>query len=211
MFEDMERMMATNFAGVFVTAQSCARQMLRYKVHGSICIIASMSGVIANKGFSAAVYNSSKAAVIQLTRNLAMEWGRIRPDGSGGIRVNCISPGHILTPMVEENFRKGEANREEWEQNNMLGRISFPEEYKGPGLFLLSKTSSFMVSLDDIVHLLDVLITGRRARTSSSTVGARRGRRLAGHQLGVLSVFQSMAPWHAEASLLRPASLGPST
>jgi hypothetical protein len=47
--------------------------------------------------------------------------------------------------MVEENFKKGEADRKAWEENNMLGRISETEEYKAAGLFLLSRASSYMV------------------------------------------------------------------
>ncbi|KAF2874281.1 hypothetical protein BDV95DRAFT_487401 [Massariosphaeria phaeospora] len=142
--EDIARMLSVNYTGVFLSARACARQMYKYKNQGSMCLVASMSGSIANRGFIAPVYNSSKAAVIQLAKNLAMEWGRVQPDGSGGIRVNCLSPGHIVTPMVEENFRKGEASREEWENNNMLGRLSTPEEYKSAGLFLLSGASSYM-------------------------------------------------------------------
>jgi len=142
-------MLKTNYTGVFLSARACARQMYKYKTQGSICLVASMSGMIANRGFIAPVYNSSKAAVVQLARNLAMEWGRIEPDGSGGIRVNALSPGHIVTPMVEENFKKGEANRKEWEENNMLGRLSTPEEYKSAGLFLLSRASSYMVSKEE--------------------------------------------------------------
>jgi D-arabinitol 2-dehydrogenase len=142
--EDIMKMLEVNYTGVFLSARACARQMMKYKIQGSICLIASMSGTIANKGFIAPVYNSSKAAVVQLTRNLAMEWGRMNPDGSGGIRVNSLSPGHIVTPMVEENFKRGEANREEWENNSMLGRLSTPEEYKAAGLFLLSRASSYM-------------------------------------------------------------------
>ncbi|KAJ4398322.1 hypothetical protein N0V91_010298 [Didymella pomorum] len=145
---DVDKMLAVNYTGVFLTAQACAREMLKYKIEGSMCLVASMSGTIANRGLYAPVYNSSKAAVIQLARNLAMEWGRKRPDGSGGIRVNTLSPGHIVTPMVEENFRKGEANRTEWEDNNMLGRISTPEEYKAVTLFMLSKASSYMTGHD---------------------------------------------------------------
>lgn len=147
---DIAKMMSVNYSGVFLSARACARQMYKFKIQGSICLIASMSGTIANRGFIAPVYNSSKAAVVQLAKNLAMEWGRINPDGSGGIRVNSLSPGHIVTPMVEENFRKGEADRQEWENNNMLGRLSTPEEYKAAGLFLLSRASSYMVrsSLD---------------------------------------------------------------
>jgi D-arabinitol 2-dehydrogenase len=143
--EEIEKMLSVNYTGVFLSARACARQMYKYKIQGSMCLVASMSGSIANKGFISPVYNSSKAAVVQLARNLAMEWGRIQPDGSGGIRVNCLSPGHILTPMVEENFRKGEADRRAWEENSMLGRLSEPEEYKAAGLFLLSRASSYMV------------------------------------------------------------------
>lgn len=138
-------MLAVNYTGVFLSARACARQMLKYKIRGSMCLVASMSGIIANRGFMAPVYNSSKAAVIQLGKNLSMEWGRVQEDGSGGIRVNCLSPGHILTPMVARNFEAGEADRAEWENNNMLGRISTPEEYKAAGLFLLSNASSYMV------------------------------------------------------------------
>jgi D-arabinitol 2-dehydrogenase len=146
--EDIMQMMEVNYTGVFLSARACARQMMMYKIQGSICLIASMSGTIANKGFIAPVYNSSKAAVVQLTRSLAMEWGRVNTDGSGGIRVNSLSPGHIVTPMVEENFRRGEASKGVWEENSMLGRLSMPEEYKAAGVFLLSSASSYMTAHD---------------------------------------------------------------
>ncbi|KAF2994408.1 hypothetical protein E8E13_003153 [Curvularia kusanoi] len=146
--EDIAKMLAVNYTGVFLTAQACAREMLKYKIEGSMCLVASMSGSIANRGLNAPVYNSSKAAVVQLARNLAMEFGRKRPDGSGGIRVNSLSPGHIVTPMVEENFKKAEADRAEWEDNNMLGRLSTPEEFKSVALFMLSDASSYMTGHD---------------------------------------------------------------
>jgi NAD(P)-dependent dehydrogenase (short-subunit alcohol dehydrogenase family) len=118
--------------------------MLRFKNRGSICFIASMSGQVANKGLLCPVYNSSKAAVVQLARNLAMEWSRVQPDGSGGIRVNCISPGHIVTPMVLKNFEEQPELKKKWEAENMMGRLSKPEEFKGAALYLLSDASSFM-------------------------------------------------------------------
>ncbi|EAQ89407.1 hypothetical protein CHGG_06026 [Chaetomium globosum CBS 148.51] len=120
--EDVARMLDVNYTGVFMTAQSVARQMFRYKMRGSICLIASMSGMVANKGLLSPVYNSSKAAVIQLAKNLAMEWSPVREDGTGGIRVNCISPGHILTPMVLKNFEEVPGLRETWEGENMIGK-----------------------------------------------------------------------------------------
>jgi NAD(P)-dependent dehydrogenase (short-subunit alcohol dehydrogenase family) len=71
---DIAKMMLVNYTGVFLSARACARQMHKYKIQGSMCLIASMSGTIANRGFIAPVYNSSKAAVVQLAKNLAMEW-----------------------------------------------------------------------------------------------------------------------------------------
>ena len=90
-------MMNINYGGVYLSAVSCARQMIKYKTPGSMVLVGSMSGLIANKGFYASVYNSSKAAVIQLGRSLAMEWGKII-DGKP-IRVNVLCPGNILTPV----------------------------------------------------------------------------------------------------------------
>ncbi|KAI1202486.1 short-chain dehydrogenase [Nemania serpens] len=142
--EDVTRMMDINYTGVMMTATSAARQMFKYKCHGSMCLIASMSGQVANKGLVSPVYNSSKAAVVQLARNLAMEWSPIRKDGTGGIRVNCISPGHILTPMVLKNFEEVPGLREKWEAENMMGRLAETTEFKGAALFLLSNASSFM-------------------------------------------------------------------
>lgn len=92
-------MMAINYTGVYLSAVSCARQMIKYKNSGSLLLIGSMSGLIANKGFTASVYNSSKAAVIQLGRSLAMEWGKI-VDGRP-IRVNVLCPGNIMTPVCK--------------------------------------------------------------------------------------------------------------
>ncbi|RWA12908.1 hypothetical protein EKO27_g2219 [Xylaria grammica] len=142
--DDVARVMDINYTGVMMTATSAARQMFKWKCHGSMCFIASMSGQVANKGLTSPVYNSSKAAVVQLARNLAMEWSPIRKDGTGGIRVNCLSPGHILTPMVLKNFEEVPGLREKWEAENMMGRLAETTEFKGAALFLLSNASSFM-------------------------------------------------------------------
>ncbi|KKZ66191.1 alcohol dehydrogenase [[Emmonsia] crescens] len=136
--EDVRKTMDINYTGLFMTAQAAARQMMAYECAGSIMLVASMSGLVANKGLNAPVYNSSKAAVIQLGRNLAMEWG------PKGIRVNSLCPGHILTPMVEQTFKEVEGLRQMWELENMLGRLATPEEFTGATIFLLSEASKFM-------------------------------------------------------------------
>ncbi|SCV51341.1 related to D-arabinitol 2-dehydrogenase [Fusarium fujikuroi] len=140
--EETERMMSINFTGAFMTAQAAARQMIRLRKPGSIVMIASMSATIANKGMLAPVYNPSKAAVVQLALNLAMGWGE------HGIRVNTLSPGYILTQMLQNLFNDYPDRRERWPKENMLGRLSTPEEYRGAAVFLLSDASSFMTGAD---------------------------------------------------------------
>ncbi|KAH1454048.1 hypothetical protein KXX13_001749 [Aspergillus fumigatus] len=140
--KDANTMFEVNVTGVFMTAQAVAKQMIRFGNGGSIALIASMSGTVANRGLICPAYNASKAAVIQLGRNLAMEWGQY------GIRVNTISPGYIVTKMVEDLFAQFPERREEWPKHNMLGRLSTPNEYRGAAVFLLSDASSFMTGSD---------------------------------------------------------------
>ncbi|KAI1062988.1 hypothetical protein LB507_005706, partial [Fusarium sp. FIESC RH6] len=148
---EIDHMMSINYTGVFMTAKSAAKQMLKYKKRGSICMIASISGMKANRGLVSPVYNSSKAAVIQLARNLSMEWSPIQKDGTGGIRVNCISPGHIMTPMVQENFEEVPGLKDEWEREIMMGRLAETQEFKGAALFLLSNASSYMTGSNLVI------------------------------------------------------------
>lgn len=140
--KDANTLLEVNVTGVFMTAQAAAKQMIRFGNGGSIVMIASMSGTIANKGLICPVYNASKAAVLQLGRNLAAEWGQYK------IRVNTISPGYIVTQMVEMLFVEYPERREEWPKQNMLGRLSRPEEYRGATVFLISDASSFMTGSD---------------------------------------------------------------
>ncbi|KAJ4865408.1 enoyl-(Acyl carrier protein) reductase domain-containing protein [Trichoderma breve] len=149
--EDVNKMIQTNYTAAFMTAQAAARMMLKYKSRGSICLVASMSGSVANKGLFSSAYNSSKAALIQLARNLAMEWSSVKANGEGGIRVNCLSPGHIVTPMVLKNFEEVPGLRETWSQENMMGRLAETSEFKGAGLFLMSNASTFMTGSNLVI------------------------------------------------------------
>ncbi|CAI7653053.1 unnamed protein product [Penicillium glandicola] len=140
--KDSNTMLEVNVTGVFMTSQAVAKQMIRFGNGGSIAMIASMSGTIANRGLICPAYNASKAAVLQLARNLASEWGTYN------IRVNTISPGYIVTAMVEKLFVEFPERRTQWPKENMLGRLSRPEEYRGAAVFLLSDASSFMTGSD---------------------------------------------------------------
>jgi NAD(P)-dependent dehydrogenase (short-subunit alcohol dehydrogenase family) len=142
---DVNKMMETNVTGVFMTAQACARAMLANNpkvLRPSMAFIASMSASVANRGLICPAYNSSKAAVVQLARNLAAEWG------PHGIRVNCISPGYIVTAMVEKLFKTHPERRTDWATQNMLGRLSRPEDYRAAALFLMGSGSQFMTGAE---------------------------------------------------------------
>ncbi|KAI5818333.1 hypothetical protein BZA77DRAFT_277486 [Pyronema omphalodes] len=138
---EVDRVFEVNATGVFLTAQAVAKEMVRYGNGGSVVLVASMSGTVANRELPCAAYNASKAAVLQMARNLAAEWGE------HNIRVNTLSPGYILTPMTEHDFKRPEREKQ-LSSANMLGRLSTPEEYRGAALFLLSGASSFMTGAD---------------------------------------------------------------
>jgi NAD(P)-dependent dehydrogenase (short-subunit alcohol dehydrogenase family) len=91
---DIERVFSINYTGAFTSARAAAAQMLNNTCRGSILLVGSMSGVVANKGMTSSIYNSSKAAVVQFARSFAMEWSSIDKEGRGGIRVKCLSRTH---------------------------------------------------------------------------------------------------------------------
>ncbi|KAL9061112.1 MAG: hypothetical protein Q9162_000257 [Coniocarpon cinnabarinum] len=140
--EDANNMFAVNVTGTFMTAQATAKAMIKYNSPGAMAFIASMSGSVANRNLYCTAYNASKAGVLQLGRNLAAEWGPHQ------IRVNTISPGYIVTEMVEKLFETNPERRTAWASQNMLGRVSAPSDYRAAAVFLLSEASSFMTGSD---------------------------------------------------------------
>lgn len=108
---------------------------------GSIINTASMSGHIINIPQPAGHYCTSKAAVIHLTKAMAVEFAR------HNIRVNSISPGYIRTELVEP---MAEYHRL-WEPKIPLGRIGRPDELTGLYLYLASAASSYMTGSDVVI------------------------------------------------------------
>jgi NAD(P)-dependent dehydrogenase (short-subunit alcohol dehydrogenase family) len=140
--EKWRKVHEVNVAGVFLSCQAEARVMLPRRA-GSIINVASMSGTIVNRGLTQAHYNSSKAAVIHMSKSLAMEWA------DRGLRVNVVSPGYTLTPM---NKRPEVAEQIKiFKRDTPMGRMAAPEEMVGPTVFLASRASSFVTGLDLIV------------------------------------------------------------
>ncbi|KAB2574793.1 putative NADP-dependent mannitol dehydrogenase [Lasiodiplodia theobromae] len=136
------RMMEVNVVGNFTTAKHVARVLRDGGKGGSIVFIASMSGQIMNRGLHCSAYNSSKAAVHQMTRSLAVEWGTY------GIRVNSLSPGYIRTAMTDALLAEKPEVEETWMRGAALGRLGAPEDFKAGAIFLLADGSAWQTGSD---------------------------------------------------------------
>lgn len=137
-----QTLMDVNLKGVFLSCQAEGRAMLKHG-RGSIVNIASMSGVIVNRGLRQAHYNASKAGVIHMSKSLAMEWV------AHGIRVNSISPGYTATPM---NTRPEMVHQTKlFEEQTPMGRMASVDEMVGPAVFLLSSAASYCTGVDLLV------------------------------------------------------------
>jgi D-arabinitol 2-dehydrogenase len=89
----MRKLWGVNVDGTWLFAVGVAKHLMDRQAPGSIVMIGSMSGAIVNVPQPQAPYNASKAAVRQMAASLAVEWAE------KGIRVNCISPGYMLTAL----------------------------------------------------------------------------------------------------------------
>ena len=142
-YDQWNKVININLNGVFLTDIAAGKYMLAHG-GGSIINTASMSAHIVNVPQPQCAYNASKAAVIQLTKSLAIEWAK------KGVRVNSISPGYIgteltlnsptLIPLIEK-----------WNEMAPLGRMGKPEELQAICVYLAGDTSSFTTGSDFII------------------------------------------------------------
>jgi NAD(P)-dependent dehydrogenase (short-subunit alcohol dehydrogenase family) len=141
--EQWKKVIDINLTGVFLTAQAAAKQMLD-QGFGSIINTASMSAHIVNVPQPQCSYNASKAAVIQLTRSMAIEFAK------KGVRVNSISPGYIATELTMESPNL-KPLIEKWNKMAPMGRMGNPEELQSIAVYLAGDTSSFTTGSDFII------------------------------------------------------------
>lgn len=130
--EQWQRVIDVNLTGVMYVCRAAARHLVERK-SGAIVNIASISGLMAKRRRIA--YTSSKAAVINLTRALAMDLGEY------GVRVNAVAPGVVLTPMQKMNAQEAV---QALISRSALNRPGEVDEIANVVLFLLSELSSYV-------------------------------------------------------------------
>ncbi|MCC6617327.1 MAG: SDR family oxidoreductase [Anaerolineae bacterium] len=136
--DEWEDIFAVNSKGAFLMSKAALPHLLATK--GNIVNVASYAGLV---GFPGAVaYCASKGALIQLTRAMALDHAR------QGVRVNCVCPGSVHTPMIEAAWELyGEGAPEAWAEKHPLGRIATPEEVAAAILFLASADADFVTGV----------------------------------------------------------------
>jgi meso-butanediol dehydrogenase/(S,S)-butanediol dehydrogenase/diacetyl reductase len=131
--DDWHLSFLVNVEGALILGRSCLPHLRRSKA-AAIVNISSLAG---GRGYpNGGAYGPSKAALISLTRQMAMEWAR------DGIRVNVVSPGTVDTPLLHAKLTP--AVKAERAAKIPLGRLAMPEEIADTVLFLASPAASFV-------------------------------------------------------------------
>lgn len=137
--EDLEhfrRVVDVNLTGLFALSQLVGRQMIQQGT-GSIVNIASILGLVASAPIKQASYTATKGAVVNLTRELAVQWAR------KGVRVNAIAPGWFESEMTAEMFEAG-PSQDYLRRNAPMGRGGEAHELDGALLYLAGDASTYV-------------------------------------------------------------------
>lgn len=138
--EDWDRVMGVNAKGVFLCCRAAIRQMLAQDPPGGAIVInGSISSLTGIPGQG--VYAPSKGAVVQMARQLAVEYA------TRGIRVNCVCPGSVDTAILRRGLAESgdpEGFLKMLVDGHPMGRIAQPEEIAGAVAFLASDDASFV-------------------------------------------------------------------
>lgn len=158
-WDEYNRLFQVNLRGTHAVCAAFGSRMAR-RGRGSILNIASISAM---RSTPLHAYGPMKAAIIGLTENLAAEWGR------SGVRVNCLSPGAVLTPAMQDSFDKGLRDRATMAGASASGQICLPREVAQAAAFLLSDEAAAITGVNlPVDH-------GWLAATSWATFGGLRG------------------------------------
>ena len=137
--ERWNRVIDVNLRGTYLCSRRVGQWMASHKT-GKIVNISSFVGIAGTP--KVICYGSAKAGVINITRSLAVEWAQYN------IRVNCIVPSWVRTPMMEAAIREGKfITMEEIVKRTPLGRPAEPEEIAKAALFLVSDDASYITGV----------------------------------------------------------------
>lgn len=138
--EHFDRVIGVNLAGAYYMCQAFARACIAAEHGGSIVNVASIMG-LAGSDIPQAGYSASKAGMIGMTRDLAMQWSARR-----GIRVNALAPAffhsELTEPLLADEAALGQVLR-----RTPLGRIGEPHELSGALLLLASDAGSYITGI----------------------------------------------------------------
>lgn len=137
--EDWDRIMDVNVKGIFLVSKYVIPHMKEEK-YGKVINISSINAVLVEKGdlMMKHGYNTSKAAVMGLTRAMAASYGE------DNITVNSVNPGLFKTEMTQDSLFKVDKFLEAYKRDAPLGRAANEGELNGPILFLSSEASSYV-------------------------------------------------------------------
>jgi NAD(P)-dependent dehydrogenase (short-subunit alcohol dehydrogenase family) len=127
-----DRCMAVNLKGIFLASKFALAQMPR---GGSIIHLSSVTGIVGVR--DRAAYSASKGAIVSLTRNMALDYA------DRGIRVNCICPGFVRTPLLDGLLRDPDRTRR-LVAMHPLGRLGEPGDIANAIVFLASAESNWI-------------------------------------------------------------------
>ncbi len=133
--KNWHQVLSINLTGVWLCMKHQIPHMLK-QGKGSIVNNASIAGLVGFPGIPA--YVASKHAIIGLTKNAALEYGKM------GIRVNVVCPGVIKTPMIDRFTGKSKEVEKQFESMEPIGRLGEPEEVADAVVWLCSDASSFV-------------------------------------------------------------------
>lgn len=141
-YDRIKKLWGVNVDGTYLFATGVAKHLLERQSPGSIVMIGSMSGAIVNVPQPQAPYNAAKAAVRHLAASLAVEWAH------ANIRVNCISPGYMLTALTRKILDDNPVLNQKWTSLIPQGKMGRPEDLMGAVTFLLSDASAYITGAD---------------------------------------------------------------
>lgn len=139
--EDWKRIIDVNLFGTFLCAQAAAKVMIAHGKPGTIVNMASMSARIINTPQTTSSYCTSKAAVVHLTRSLAVELAKYN------IRVNCVSPGYVATEVVTDWNDEVQG----WIDRTPQKRMGTPQDIAGAFLYLASDASRYATGTELLI------------------------------------------------------------